>query len=47
VFLGNIYGFDEYFEKAISLREKQFGYFHPANAKGYCMYAKFLVMVKD
>lgn len=47
MFQGKIYGFDEYFEKAISLREKQFGYYHPVNAKSYCMYAKFLVMVKD
>ncbi len=47
VFTGNIYGFDEYFEKAIHLREKQFGYYHPANAKSYCAYAKFLIMVKD
>jgi hypothetical protein len=45
--MGNIYGFDEFFEKAITLREKQFGYYHPVNAKSYCAYAKFLIMVKD
>jgi len=29
------------------LREKQYGYYHPVNAKACCAYAKFLIMVKD
>ena len=42
-----MFEFDEYFKKAISLREKQVGLYNIANAVAYCNYAKFLLVYKD
>lgn len=42
-----MYDFDEYFSKAIKLREKQIGIYNIANAVAYCNYAKYLIVYKD
>ena len=42
-----IYEFDEFFSQAISLREKQIGFYNLPNAISYCNYAKYLIMFKD
>ena len=42
-----MYEFDEHFQKAIKLRERQIGVYNIANAIAYCNYAKFLIVYKD
>lgn len=37
----------EYFEKAISIREKQMGQYNLFNAVGYCNYAKYLMLLNE
>ena len=39
--------FFNYFEKAISLREKQMGQYNLFNAVSYCNYAKYLLLINQ
>ena len=43
----SIYDIDDYFEKAISLRENQQGKWNLANAATYCNFAKYLAAFDD
>lgn len=37
--------FEDYFDKSISLREKQMGHYNIFNAVSYCNYAKYLLLL--